>query len=162
MTTKKAAAPSQMLDLMRVFDSPLGAVFEAWTNPKHVATWWGPGGFTTTMKAWEARARGHIRLEMNAPDGAVYPMSGTFVEVTPPEKIVFKAAALDPKGKAIFEILNTISFEEVKGKTRLTLHTEVLWMGPDAAQYLEGQKAGWSQSLDRFGAFVAGRKGGRR
>lgn len=159
MTSKKAAAPTvgRELKLARVFDAPLATVFEAWTNPKHVAAWWGPAGFTTTMIAWEARGGGRIHLAMNAPDGAVYPMSGRFTEVTPPSKFVFKAAALDPEGKAMFEILNTVCLEEARGKTSLTLHTEVLWMGPDAARYLEGQKEGWSQSLDRLGVFVTGK-----
>jgi uncharacterized protein YndB with AHSA1/START domain len=156
MTSHRADTPTtgSELKLEREFDAPLKTVFEAWTNSKHVAAWWGPEGFTTTMTAWEAHAGGNIHLEMNAPNGAVYPMSGRFTEVTPPGKIAFKGAALDPKGKAIFEILNTVTFEEAKGKTKLTLHTEVLWMGPDAAPYLEGQKAGWSQSLDRLGVFV--------
>jgi len=30
----------------RVFDAPRPLVFKVWTDPKHVAQWWGPHGFT--------------------------------------------------------------------------------------------------------------------
>ena len=35
----------------RMFDAPRELVFEAWTNPKHLVQWWGPNGFTTTIRA---------------------------------------------------------------------------------------------------------------
>jgi uncharacterized protein YndB with AHSA1/START domain len=111
------------------------------------------------MKAWEARAGGAIHLEMNAPDGAVYPMRGSFKEVTPPGRIVFTGSALDPQGKAIFEIMNTVSFAEEGGKTKLTLQARALWKGPDADRYIGGQEAGWTQSLVRLEDLVTGAGG---
>jgi uncharacterized protein YndB with AHSA1/START domain len=156
MSAKKEAARTldHELTLVRVFDAPRKIVFEAWTNPKHLAEWWGPAGFTTTMNAWEAKKGGHIHIAMNAPNGEVYPMGGTFIEVKPPGKIEFTASALNPKGEAIFENLTTVLLEETGGKTTLTLRTKVLSMRPEAAQYLAGQKKGWSQSLVRLEALV--------
>src|SRR6516162_1089298 len=34
------------LTITRIFDAPRELVFKAWTDPKHVAQWWGPKGFT--------------------------------------------------------------------------------------------------------------------
>jgi uncharacterized protein YndB with AHSA1/START domain len=156
MSAKKEAARTfdREMTLVRVFDAPREIVFEAWTNPKYLAEWWGPEGFTTTMTAWEAKKGGNIYIAMNAPNGDVYPMGGTFLEVTPPGKVEFTASALNPQGEAIFENLTTVLLEETEGKTTLTLHTKVLSMRPEAAQYLAGQKKGWSQSLVRLGALV--------
>jgi len=33
----------------RLFEAPRDLVFEAWTRPEHLARWWGPRGFTTTV-----------------------------------------------------------------------------------------------------------------
>jgi uncharacterized protein YndB with AHSA1/START domain len=38
--------------LTRVFDAPRRMVWEAWTDPKQVALWWGPKGFSTTIERW--------------------------------------------------------------------------------------------------------------
>jgi uncharacterized protein YndB with AHSA1/START domain len=142
----------------RFLGAPRELVFKAWTDPKLLAQWWGPNGFTTTMKEWFPKAGGSILLNMNAPNGTVYPMGGKFVEVKPPETVVFESAALDPEGKAIFEVLNSITLAEEGKGTRLTIHAKVLRMRPEARQYLNGQKVGWSQSLDRLEAFVTKRK----
>jgi uncharacterized protein YndB with AHSA1/START domain len=32
----------------RVIDAPRELVFKAWTDPEHLAQWWGPKGFTNT------------------------------------------------------------------------------------------------------------------
>lgn len=159
MTKDHTAKAHDELTLTRMIDAPRDLVFKAWTDPVQLARWWGPSGFTTTMKAWEARAGGAIHLEMNAPDGAVYPMSGSFKEVIPPGRIVFTGSALDPQGKAIFEIMNTVSFAEKGGKTKLTLQARVLWKGPDADKYISGQEAGWTQSLVRLESLVTGAGG---
>lgn len=44
----------------RVFDAPRDLVFSAWTNPRHLAQWWGPNGFTTTTHSFEFRAGGGV------------------------------------------------------------------------------------------------------
>lgn len=36
----------------RVFDAPRELVFDAWTDPRHLAQWWGPNGFRTTIRKW--------------------------------------------------------------------------------------------------------------
>src|SRR6266576_3421118 len=70
------------LVLTRVFDAPRELVFKAWTDTKHMAQWWGPNGFTNPVCELDARAGGAIRIDMRAPDGAVYPMKGVFEEIT--------------------------------------------------------------------------------
>lgn len=36
----------------RVFDAPVGLVYEAWTEPRHVVHWWKPQGFAPGTGAW--------------------------------------------------------------------------------------------------------------
>ena len=51
-----AAQPGERtLVITRVFDAPRALVFRAWTDPKHVARWWGPRGFTNPVCEIDAR-----------------------------------------------------------------------------------------------------------
>jgi uncharacterized protein YndB with AHSA1/START domain len=142
------------LTMTRVFDAPRKVVFAAWTDPKQVAQWWGPTGFTAPVCELDVRPGGAIRIDMRGPDGTVYPMTGVYKEVVPPERIVFTAAALDKDGNAMFENLNTVIFSEDKGKTTVELRVEVVKSSAAAEPYLAGMEMGWGMSLDRLGAFV--------
>jgi uncharacterized protein YndB with AHSA1/START domain len=72
--------------MMREFDAPRELVFQMWTDPKHLAQWWGPGGFTNPVCKWDARSGGKIYDVMRAPNGQDFPMGGQFREIVPPEK----------------------------------------------------------------------------
>ena len=142
------------LVITRVFDAPRERVFDAWIDPGQLAQWWGPKGFTNPVCEVDARPGGAIRIDMRAPDGTVYPMTGAFREIARPERLVFTSAALDKAGKPLFEVLNTVTFAERGGKTTLTLRARVSKATAEAAPYLEGMDEGWSQTLDRLGAHV--------
>jgi uncharacterized protein YndB with AHSA1/START domain len=101
------------------------------------------------------RPGGAIRIHMQGPDGNVYPMTGVFQEIVEPERLVFTSSALDQNGAPLFEVLNTVTFAEEGGKTKLTVHASVRNAKADAAQHLAGMEQGWSQSLDRLAAEVA-------
>ena len=72
------------IDDYAVYDAPRALVFKMWIEPKHMAQWWGPKGFTNPRCELDARVGGKIHIDMRAPDGTVYPMSGTFREVKSP------------------------------------------------------------------------------
>jgi uncharacterized protein YndB with AHSA1/START domain len=61
-THSGAAAERRELVLSRVFDAPRELVFQAWTDPKHLAQWWGPKGFTNPV--CEVDARPAVRCEL--------------------------------------------------------------------------------------------------
>lgn len=138
------------LVITRVFDAPRELVFKAWTDTKHMAQWWGPKGFTNPVCELDVRAGGAMRIHMRAPNGVVYPMSGVFEEISEPERLVFVSSALDDKGNSMFDVLNTVTFAEQRGKTVLTLQARVIKATAQAPQYLKGMEAGWTQSLDRL------------
>lgn len=150
----RATVESSEWDLVmtRVFDAPRELAFKAWTETEQVAQWWGPNGFTNPVCEMDVRAGGAIRLDMRAPNGVVYPMTGVFQEVVEPERLVFVSSALDDKGNSRFDVLNTVIFGDQRGKTALTLQARVINATPQAPQYLKGMAAGWAQSLDRLGA----------
>ncbi|MFC5862688.1 SRPBCC domain-containing protein [Acidicapsa dinghuensis] len=155
MPTNNSAVAARELTVTRLFRAPRELVFRVWTDPAHLANWWGPARFTNPRCDWDVRPGGKIHVDMRAPDGAVYPMGGEFREILPPEKLVFLTSALDGAGKPIFQNLNTVLFKEFEdNQTLIELHVQVVEELGDAEQYLKGMELGWSSSLDKLEAYV--------
>jgi uncharacterized protein YndB with AHSA1/START domain len=152
-TTTKPPATRE-LTITRIYDAPRSLVFKMWIEPKHMAQWWGPKGFTNPRCELDARVGGKIHIDMRAPDGTVYPMGGTFREIVAPERLVFLAVAEDHDGNALLESLTTVTFEDVGGKTKLTMHARAVGLAPIAEQMLAGMDAGWNGSLERLAELV--------
>ncbi len=153
MTTKAAPIEDYLgreFIIIREFDAPRELVFAAWTDPKHLAQWWGPRGFTNPVCEWDARQGGRIYDVMRAPNGTDFPMGGKFVEIAPPEKLVFTCGALDQKGVMLFEFEHRALFTEENGKTKLTLRSRVTMTTPEANKYIGGFEMGMSLSLERL------------
>jgi uncharacterized protein YndB with AHSA1/START domain len=142
------------LVLTRVFDAPRELVFRAWTERDRLQRWWGPHGFTTPVCEVEVRPGGSILIEM-AGHGMRHPMTGVFLEIAAPERLVFTAVPLDANGESLFEVLNVVTFEDIGGKTRLTLRAIVTKTSATAQQYLVGMEQGWSESLERLAVEAA-------
>lgn len=154
---RAANAAGQEVVVTRTFDAPRALVFRAWTDPAHLARWWGPKGFTNPVCEWEARPGGRIRIHMTGPDGAVYPMSGTFHEVVEQEKLVYTSGALeDSTGRPAFEVRTTVTFAEDGGRTTVTVHNVVTHATGAATGAIAGMRAGWGQSLDKLADDLAG------
>jgi len=141
--------------ITRVFDAPRALVFGAWTEPRHLAKWWSPKGFTNPVCELDLRPGGRIRIDMRAPDGVVYAMGGAFEEILPPERLVFTSTAgADADGNPMLENRNTITFDDDAGKTKLTVHVLVLRAAPEMAGALAGMEQGWSETIDKLSEYV--------
>jgi uncharacterized protein YndB with AHSA1/START domain len=160
MTAKANVRQSANRDLTitRIINAPRELVFKAWTDPRHVAQWWGPKDFTNPVCEMDLRPGGAIRIVMRAPDDVDYPMTGVFREIVAPERLVFTNVAVDKEGNPLLEGLTTVTFAEHNGKTKLTLQTHAVALVARAARMLEGMEAGWTQSLERLEAYVASRQ----
>ena len=153
---QRAETAPPELTLTRVFNAPRELVFQAWTDPRRLQRWWGPKGFSNPVCEVDPRPGGAIRIHMRAPNGIVYPMTGTFLEIVEPERLVFKTSPLDNNGEPLFEVLNTVTFADDAGNTRLTLHATVSNIKPEAMLHIAGMEQGWNQTLDRLGEEVSG------
>ena len=136
--------------IVRVFEAPRALVWKAWTEPKMLAQWFGPRGFTASVPQLDVRVGGDLRIVMHGPDGNDYPMKGAFKEVVAPERLVFSNIAIDNEGKHLLEGVTTVTFAEQGGKTTMSLHTHAVGRVPIAKQMLAGMEAGWTQSIDKL------------
>src|SRR6195256_5351739 len=85
-TTESATADRELV-ISRVINAPRELVFEAFTEVRHLARWWGPDGFTTTTRAFEFRVGGAWDFVMHGPDGTDYQEWITWTEIAPPEPV---------------------------------------------------------------------------
>jgi len=141
--------------ITREFDAPRELVWQACTEAKHLSQWWGPRGFTAPVCEWDARPGNKIHVIMRAPNGTDYPMGGKFIEVVPPGLLVTVTGALDAKGDMMFEIKHTMTLVELRGKTKLAMHSRVIKTTPGAGKYIGGFEAGMTQSLERLADLLA-------
>ncbi len=154
MDHNEVAATERELVLTRVLDAPRELVFRMWTDPRHVAKWWGPMGFTNPVCEMDVRPGGELRIVMRAPDGTDYPMIGTYREIVAPERLVFTNSAIDAQGNPLLDGVTVVTFTERGGKTELTVQTHAIALVPLAVRMLEGMDAGWRQTLDRLEGHV--------
>jgi len=145
------APVERVLVITRIFDAPRSLVFKMWTDPDELVRWQGPRGFTTTIVAGDLRPGGAYRFHMRGPEGDHW-VQGIFREIVQPQRLVFTHAWSDAQGKPTGpETVITVTFEEVDGKTRLTLRQEV-FESPTARDLHRG---GWTSSLDRLDEILA-------
>jgi uncharacterized protein YndB with AHSA1/START domain len=104
--------PDREIVSTRVMNAPRELVWRAWTEPEHLAKWWGPLGFTNSFQEFNLKPGGTWRFVMHGPDGKDYQNECVFVEITRPERII-----LDHVSTPKFRI--TAAFEEIAGKTRV-------------------------------------------
>ncbi|TCO80405.1 activator of Hsp90 ATPase-like protein [Plasticicumulans lactativorans] len=74
----------------RLIDAPRERVFRAFADPRHLARWWGPNGFSSRFEVFELRPGGRWRFVMHGPDGSDYPNASVFLDITAPERVVFE------------------------------------------------------------------------
>ncbi|HYC72899.1 MAG TPA: SRPBCC family protein [Opitutaceae bacterium] len=150
-------ASDREIVISRVLHAPRELVWQAWTDPKHVANWWGPRGFTTTIKQMDFRVGGVWQHVMRGPDGRSYPNKSIFREIVPLERITFSHGGGREEGPGA-TFTATWTFEDVGGgRTRLT--GRMVFPSKDARDFVIrefGAVEGGKQTLERAAEYVAG------
>jgi uncharacterized protein YndB with AHSA1/START domain len=141
-----ALSAERELVITRIFDAPRRLVFKMWTDPEHLARWWGPRGFTTISARMDVRPGGVWSRSMRAPDGSIIRKHGVYREIVMPERLVLSYITDDLAGNPGPETLVTVTFVDLGGKTRLTLHQA----GFESGAAREAHHGGWTSCLERL------------
>jgi len=163
-TNSSKKEQEQRVLITRIFDAPRESVWKAWTDCERLMRWWGPKDFTTPLCKIDLRPGGDFQNCMRSPEGRDYCGKGTYREIVPLERIVCTDSFADKEGNVVpatyygmsadypLEMLVTVTFEEIEGKTKLTLqHT----LGPVPASERDLCQQGWSESLDKLAGYLA-------
>jgi len=141
--------------ISRIIDAPRGAVFKAWTDGRRVAQWWGPHRFTNPVCEIDARRGGDLYIVIRAPDGREHRVRGIFREVAAPERLVFTNTPLNEAGRPVLDGLTTVTFADDNGRTKVTAYTRAVALTAAAQGMLAVMEAGWSETIERLGAYAA-------
>jgi len=116
-TTFTTPTPTDVV-AVRTFDAPRDLVFAAHTEARHIRQWLlGPDGWTMPICEIDLRVGGAWRYGWaNPDDGRAFEMSGVYLEVEEPTRIVFTERFEDNP-----ESVNTIDLVEEGGRTTLTM-----------------------------------------
>lgn len=106
------------IKIIRVYDAPVKAVWDAWTDPEQAKHWWGPRGFTITTHSKDLKPGGHWAYTMHGPDGTNWPNKTIYHEVEKHKKLVYDHGGSDDR-PAMFRV--TVLFAENKGKTTMDM-----------------------------------------
>ncbi len=165
--TEHAVSEVERMVVARVFDAPRELVWKAWTDPKYVAQWWGPKGFTAPVCQMDFRVGGKSLLCMKSPEGQEFWNAVEYHEIVPPEKIVSSMYFSDAKGNKVEPEEMGIEHEAVEGAYDVTLfedlgdgRTKLTFIGNEPMESAKnsGQMEGWNQILDKIAEVVAGIK----
>jgi uncharacterized protein YndB with AHSA1/START domain len=154
---KKAIAAEATLSgelglvITRIFDAPRRLVFEMWTEPEHLAVWWGPRGFTAISGRLDVRPGGAWSRLMQAPDGSIIRKHGIYREIVAPERLVLTYITDDAAGNPGPGTLVTVTFADIGGKTRLTLHQAIF----ESVAARDDHRRGWTGALERFAKYLS-------
>jgi uncharacterized protein YndB with AHSA1/START domain len=153
-TTVERASDRELV-VTRSFNGPARIVFDAWTKPELLKRWWTPTSCGVSLFVCEVdlRVGGTYRFVFgrNPTDPEVF--SGRYTEVDPPTRLVF--TQLYERMRSVGEAVVTATFEEIDGKTHLTLHQ--LFPSKEALDgaLASGMERGMRETLDQLDELVA-------
>jgi len=145
--------------LERDFDAPRELVWKTWTDPELLPRWYGPGVETTIHRL--DLAPGGLWLVEMAWGGNSHFQRVEYVEVTPPEKLVWLHSTSDGEWNVVANpmmpdwprvLLTTVTFEASGERTKLRL----TWAPHEAtdaeiagfAAAIEGMGKGWGAGME--------------
>jgi len=141
----------RILIIERIFDAPRELVFKAWTEPERQVQWLGPQGFTGKILQAATKPGDAYRYFMRDPQGGDHWQQGVIQEMAAPALLKFTYEWANERGEATRpQTLVTVTFEDVGGKTRLTLRQEVF----ESVTACDDHRGGWNSSLDRLAEYM--------
>jgi glutathione S-transferase len=144
---------SPTLTITRLFKAPRERVFEAFTQVDAIQAWYGPEGFTVPGCRCDPKPGGSYRIEMHSPEGSVHIVTGKYLEVHAPDKLVFTWAWLEGAGRGP-QTTVSLSFVDKAGHTELTL----VQSGFVSDLAREQHSHGWNSSFNSLEAMLDGRQ----
>jgi uncharacterized protein YndB with AHSA1/START domain len=138
------------LRLERIFNAPAQAVFDAWTSAEVLKRWWPAGSdWETPIAEVDPRVGGSLRLVMRNPEGEEFGGGGKYIEITPPERLVFTWTWDGHEGDA--QLVEVEFNEHADGTTMVVLTNR----GLKDEESRRSHREGWQASFDNLERVLA-------
>ena len=164
----QSPAPAQRrITIERSFQASIGEVWDMWTTPEGIASWFGADGFSITVHELDLRPGGLLRYAMTAvraeevshleQAGMALTMEVriTYVEVSPPRKLTYTQLADFMPGVAPYDVAIDVELLESTDGTRLVLTIDAM----HEPAWTEMAVKGWQSELDKLDQCLSSRAG---
>jgi uncharacterized protein YndB with AHSA1/START domain len=142
-------SPSNTVRLHRVLKAPPERIYRAFLDADAMAKWLPPHGFTGKVHSMDVRVGGAFRMSFtNFGSGKSHAFGGTYVELTPHERIRYTDRFDDPTLPGEMQV--TVSLRQVACGTEVTILQE----GVPAVIPVEFCYLGWQESLSLLAHLV--------
>lgn len=148
MQERRSETEDRELLMERVFAAPRATVWRAFTQPEHLAHWWGPNGFRTTYHEYDLRPGGTAKYTMHGPDGRDWPNKVWFLEVDAPARLVYDHGDFE---RPWFHV--TVVFEQRDDRTLLRMRT-LFATAAECEQAKTYAVEGGRQTLERLAHYL--------
>ena len=147
--TAKVTLPADAQILItREFDAPKHLVYKAWTTPELVRRWWHANRGEMTVCDIDLRVGGRWRYVMNAEGFGEVGFHGEYREIVPNERLVSTEAYEGIPDADEHAALDTLTLEEVDGRTIMTILVEHRTKEGRDAHIESGMEAGMQDAMD--------------
>lgn len=146
-TTVTAEPGLPFITVVREFDAPAKAVFLAHTDPELFVRWMGPRTATLEVVEWDVTVGGRWRYQGQGGGGQAYGFRGVFHTVDPNSLIIQTFEFDDAPGIVGIE---SITFEEIEGRTRLTLRDVFPTVEVRDIAMATGMESGLAEGYERL------------
>jgi uncharacterized protein YndB with AHSA1/START domain len=137
------------LVVTRTFAAPRPLVFKAWSTAEHMKRWFSPEGFTVPEAEIDFRPGGTCAICMRSPAGQDMWSRGKYIEVSPPDRLVFTSEVANGMVPA-FTAHTTVTFEAEGPGTRMTVRQVYDIHDENFRFAIEGASEGWRTTLDKL------------
>jgi uncharacterized protein YndB with AHSA1/START domain len=146
------ATGALVLYLECTLPAPPEEIFRMLTEPSQLVRWWGPHGFTIPAADLNLVAGGRYRFRMAPPEGEPFHLSGEFLEIDPPWRLVFTFRWEEPTPDDR-ETVADLSLQSGGKGTRLSLS-----QGPFLTEERVAlHRRGWTESFEKLQAVLESR-----
>ncbi|MGB5237806.1 MAG: SRPBCC domain-containing protein [Flavobacteriaceae bacterium] len=141
---------NRTLTIERTLNAPIQLVWDAWTQPGHIAKWWGPKGMETRVEVHELKVGGAWKFSMKMPDGRDFIAEGVYKELSPPNKLVTSADFKPMTEGVTLEVILKAQGNQTHFTFNVVHPSEEYCRQQEAM----GFKNGWGSTFDRLAELV--------
>jgi len=148
--------------IARIFDAPVGLIWQMWTHPEHFAAWYGPAGATIPVAKMDVRVGGTrlVCMEVTTPNGPMQMwFTGEYREIIENKRLVYTESMSNENGDILApsdmgmppghptttEV--RVDLEDLGGRTKMVMtHVGIPADSPGAI--------GWAMAIDKLAAYI--------
>lgn len=155
--------PRGRITIERRYTASVKDVWDLWTTPKGIESWWGPGGFTTKVNHMDLRAGGELHYTMTAAGadqiafmkraGMPLDIDGriTYVEIVPHKRIAYTHLADFIPGVQPYDVATQVELHPEGETVRMVVTFDAM----HSDEWTERATMGWEGQIAKLSELLA-------